>query len=465
MGREGAPLGQRGVNARTGGVPLFVEEVTRLLLERGDESGAQAIPPTLQQSLAARLDRLGAAREIAQIGAVLGRDFAYRLLRDVAHADEPALQASLNRLADADLLFLEGAPPQAHYRFKHALIQDAAYDSLLKSRRQALHRRAAEVLRDDPERAASAPEVVAHHFTEARLDDLAVEWWGKAGDQALRRSAFQEAIAHLGKAIEMADRAGDSKAAGASGEQRQLRVAYGNALLHARGYAALETTAAFAKAREFAAGAADARERLAADYGLWVGSLARGELSSMRAHAEAFLRDAGTRPDSPEIGIARRAAGTTHWFAGEYARAREHLEHALALFQPGRDDDLAFRFGTDVGVAAMSFLAFVLWPVGDLARAVFLVGDAEARTAGLAHIGTHAYAKMIRALFEVLRGNFSRVASNGLELSRLAREHELRFFGAYGVFFEALAREEIGAHGGGLADMCRGAELLANRTF
>ena len=254
MGREGAPLGQRGVNARTGGVPLFVEEVTRLLLERGDESGAQAIPPTLQQSLAARLDRLGAAREIAQIGAVLGRDFAYRLLRDVAHADEPALQASLNRLADADLLFLEGAPPQAHYRFKHALIQDAAYDSLLKSRRQALHRRAAEVLRDDPERAASAPEVVAHHFTEARLDDLAVEWWGKAGDQALRRSAFQEAIAHLGKAIEMADRAGDSKAAGALGEQRQLRVAYGNALLHARGYAALETTAAFAKAREFAAG-------------------------------------------------------------------------------------------------------------------------------------------------------------------------------------------------------------------
>ena len=134
-----------GVSERTGGVPLFVEEVTRLLLERGEQGGVQAIPPTLQQSLAARLDRLGPAREVAQIGAVLGRDFAYALLRDVAEADEPTLQASLDRLADADLLFVEGAPPEAKYRFKHALIQDAAYESLLKSRRQALHRRAAEV--------------------------------------------------------------------------------------------------------------------------------------------------------------------------------------------------------------------------------------------------------------------------------------------------------------------------------
>ena len=117
----------------------------------------------------------------------------------------------LDRLADADLLFVEGAPPQATYRFKHALIQDAAYDSLLKSRRQALHRRAAEILRDDPERAAAEPEVIAHHFTQAGLDDLAIEWWGKAGDQALRRSAFQEAIAHLGKAIAMADKEDGAK--------------------------------------------------------------------------------------------------------------------------------------------------------------------------------------------------------------------------------------------------------------
>ena len=144
-----------GVSERTGGVPLFVEEVTRLLLERGEAGGLQAIPPTLQQSLAARLDRLGEAREVAQIGAVLGRDFTYSLLRAVGGVDDPALQSALDRLADADLLIAEGAGQEANYRFKHALIQDAAYDSLLKSRRQALHRRAAEVLRDNPERASS----------------------------------------------------------------------------------------------------------------------------------------------------------------------------------------------------------------------------------------------------------------------------------------------------------------------
>ena len=148
-----------GVGERTGGVPLFVEEVTRLLLERDAQGGAQAIPPTLQQSLAARLDRLGEAREVAQIGAVLGRDFSYRLLSDVSSSaagfDEPRLQAALDRLTEADLLFVEGAPPTAAYRFKHALIQDAAYESLLKSRRQALHRRAAEALRDAERRARS----------------------------------------------------------------------------------------------------------------------------------------------------------------------------------------------------------------------------------------------------------------------------------------------------------------------
>ena len=197
-----------GVSERTGGVPLFVEEVTRLLLEHGETGGWQAIPPTLQQSLAARLDRLGEAREVAQIGAVLGRDFAYALMRAVGGVDDTALQSALDRLAGADLLISEGAGHEANYRFKHALIQDAAYDSLLKSRRQALHRRAAEVLRDQPERAAAEPEIIAHHFTQAGLDDLAIEWWGKAGDQALRRSAFQEAIAHLGKAIAMADRVG-----------------------------------------------------------------------------------------------------------------------------------------------------------------------------------------------------------------------------------------------------------------
>jgi class 3 adenylate cyclase/predicted ATPase len=453
-----------GVSERTGGVPLFVEEVTRLLLERGEAGGLQAIPPTLQQSLAARLDRLGEAREVAQIGAVLGRDFTSTLLRAVGEIDDLALQSALDRLAGADLLFVEGAGPQATYRFKHALIQDAAYDSLLKSRRQALHRRAAEILVGQPERAAAEPEAIAHHFTEAGLDDLAIEWWGKAGDQALRRSAFQEAIAHLGKAIAMADKAAGEKAAGASSERRHLHVAYGNALIATRGHGAPETTEAFARARESALADKDAPERLAADYGLWVGSLVRGELSAMRAHSKTFLGDVEASPDSPEAGVAHHTGGTTHWFAGEYVGAREHLERALALFEPGRDDDLTFRFGQDRGVTGMLYLAFTLWPLGDIRRAVALVGGAEARIAGLAHIGTRAFGRMHAAMFELMRGDLARATRNAAELATLASEHDLPLWRAYGVFLEGLAGVPSGPAGGGLEDMRRGVELLREQN-
>ena len=171
-----------GVTERTGGVPLFIEEVTRLLLERGEQGGVQAIPPTLQQSLMARLDRLGPAREVAQIGAVIGRDFSYALLRTVAGIDDAALQTALERLAEADILLVQGLPPDSDYRFKHALIQDAAYENLLKSRRQVLHRRVGEVLRDQfTVIAASQPELVAYHFTQAGLTEVRHRVVGQSG--------------------------------------------------------------------------------------------------------------------------------------------------------------------------------------------------------------------------------------------------------------------------------------------
>jgi class 3 adenylate cyclase/predicted ATPase len=184
-----------GVTERSGGVPLFVEEVTRLLLEHGERRGIQAIPPTLQQSLTARLDRLGPAREVAQIGAVIGRNFSYPLLRAVAGMEDAPLQTALERLADADILLVQGLPPQSDYRFKHVLIQDAAYENLLKSRRQVLHRRVGEVLRDDfAATAAAEPELLARHFTEAGLSDAAIEYWQRAGDLAMARSGHAEAI-------------------------------------------------------------------------------------------------------------------------------------------------------------------------------------------------------------------------------------------------------------------------------
>ena len=247
-----------GVGERTGGVPLFIEEVRRLILERGGQGGAQAIPPTLQQSLAARLDRLGPAREVAMIGAVLGRGFSYSLLRAVAGVDDAPLHDALEKLAEADILLVEGLPPQANYRFKHALIQDAAYENLLKSRRQALHRRVAETLRDRfPDRADAEPEVLAHHFTQAGRDESAIEYWGKAGDQALLRSAFQEAIAHLGKAIDIADKGEDATKASANAaptDQRlKLQTSYGQAMAWSKGFGAEETKAVLAQTQRLAA--------------------------------------------------------------------------------------------------------------------------------------------------------------------------------------------------------------------
>jgi predicted ATPase len=263
------------VAARTGGVPLFVEEVTRLLLERGGESGIHTIPPTLQQSLMARLDRLGPAREVAQIGSVIGRGFSYGLLRHVAGLEDAPLQAALEKLAEADILLVQGAPPESDYRFKHALIQDAAYENLLKSRRQVLHRRVAEILRDRfADTAAAEPEALAYHFTQAGMIDAAIEWWGKAGDQALRRSAFQEAIAHLGKAIEMADkteeavpRASPATTAASPGQRLKLQTSYAQATMLSRGFGSEESKTAFTRARELAT-QTDADARFETYYGL-----------------------------------------------------------------------------------------------------------------------------------------------------------------------------------------------------
>jgi len=330
-----------------------------------------------------------------------------------------------------------------------------------------LHRRAAELLRDSPDRAEAEPEAIARHFTEAGLDDLAVEWWGKAGDQALRRSAFQEAIAHLGKAIAMAEKT--DAAAPTAGRSHsnlrltQFRVAYANALIAARGYAAPETTEAFARARDSASGDKDAAEQLAGAYGLWVGGYVRGELPSMRAHAQAFLDHVSARPNSPEAVVAHRIAGITCWFAGGYREARDHFEKALAVFQPGRDDDLAFRFGFDPGVGAMGYLAVALWPLGEIDRAISLIDRMERRLGEIAHAGTLAFARLHAALFALLRADPAGVGPNAAELARLAREHKLTFHAAAAAFLEGWVKARTGAQGG-LEDMRRAIEQVRQQN-
>jgi predicted ATPase len=423
-------------------------------------SAAFAVPASLHASLMARLDRLGPAKEVAQTGAAIGREFSHSLLTAVASKPEVELNAALDRLIAAGLLFRQGVPPHASYLFKHALVQDTAYESLLKSRRQILHTRIAETLREKFANTAAEPELVAHHFTQAGLTESAIEWWGKAGDQALRRSAFKEAIAHLGKAIEMTEKLGAATpAAPQIGERLRLQIAYGNALISARGYQAQETTAAFARARELAADSEDAAERYSAYYGAWASSYVRGELTPMRELAEEFLRDAEFRPGLPEASVAHRVFGGTCWFQGDFVTARRHLEEALAGYDPKRDRGLAFRFGQDVVVSAMINLAHVLWPLGELERARRRVDKALALAMQSGHVPTMAYGQYYKCLFEAVARDATRATPHAEALVGLSREHGLPFFLTSGTFYHGWTRWHAGDPEAGTAEMRRGIAL------
>jgi tetratricopeptide (TPR) repeat protein len=240
-----------------------------------------------------------------------------------------------------------------------------------------------------------------------------------------------------------------------------LQAAYGNALIAARGYSARETEDAFAKARDMAVGDADAPERLAADFGLWVGSYIRGELPAMRTRSAMFLNDVAGQPNSPEAGVAHRAAGITHWFVGEYREAQKHFECALALFAPGRDDDLAFRFGHDPGVAATLFLALTIWPLGDVTGAIALVERAQKRMEHISHASSRANGKMHAAMFELARGNLAKAASNSLEFGRITCEHGLAFQ-PHSSFLEGWAKSQRGAIAEAITDMQRSAKIQSD---
>jgi class 3 adenylate cyclase/predicted ATPase len=436
---------------KTDGVPLFVEELTKAVLEAGilieDAEGYRldgplpplAIPATLHDSLMARLDHLASVKEIAQVGAAIGREFQYGLLQTVVARDEAGLRSALAQLEEAELVFRRGEPPEATYSFKHALVQDAAYESLLKSRRQVLHRRIGEALRYRfPTVAETAPELVAHHFTQAGLTEAAVEWWHKAGERALHSSAYKEAIAHLEKALDQAESLADGP------PQRVLRLrlqtTYGYALLHGRGQSALQSAAAFARARELAAGIEDTADRFSAYYGLWAGSLARAELTPMQEVAEAFLKDVQGCPDCPEAGIAHRLFGSTRWFQGDYVGARAHLESALAAYDSERDRHLASRFGYHIGVNAMVYLARVLWALGNVDRAARLYEEALSLALTTGHLPTLAMAHGYAAGYFAECRKPDQTTPHAEALVDLAHEHGLLTWLPIGTFLLGWAR-------------------------
>ncbi|HZZ26023.1 MAG TPA: hypothetical protein VFE60_27270, partial [Roseiarcus sp.] len=331
---------------------------------------------------------------------------------------------------DADLLFADGVPPEATYRFKHALIGDAAYDSLLKSRRQALHRRAAAAL----VAAQSEPEAIAHHFTAAGAEDLAIEWWGNAGEDALRRSAFKEAMAHLGKAIALADEAereapeNEARDPALAVRRLRLHTDYGHAAMWLKGFAADEMSAAYARASQFAGPTDEAAPRFVAYYGECLRSFMRGEHRQAHAEAEAFLREAKAEGRDTEAGVARRVLGFVSLLLGDLRPARNVLERALRDYVGERDRETLFRFGNDTQVSATNFLALTEWHLGEFERARQLINESTRRANELGHAASIASALFFKTVIESRRDDAPAMRVTLESLLALTEEHNLKTY-------------------------------------
>jgi tetratricopeptide (TPR) repeat protein len=311
-----------------------------------------------------------------------------------------------------------------------------------------LHRRVAEILRDRfPDTAAAEPEVLAHHFTQAGLTEAAIEWWGNAGDQALHRSAFQEAISHLGKAIEMADKTSEGSTAGTasvSANQRlKLQTNLAKALLWSRGAGADEPKAAFIRARELAAAIDNPTERFTIYHGLWAGNLVRGQLRLAREIAETFLREAERGARTTECGVGRRLLGHTCLWQGDFIEAQANLLEALRIYDPERDREAMFRFGPDAGAAARAYLASTKWLLGEVGPARALIEEAVALAIETGHVPTLVNTYTFKAHFEIVRGDAEAARREAETVVKLSQENALTHHAARGALRSAWASARL----------------------
>jgi class 3 adenylate cyclase/predicted ATPase len=376
---------RRQLIARTDGVPLFVEELTKAALE-----SEQAIPASLHDSLMARLDRLATAKEIAQLGAALGREFAYELIRAVSPIDEAALRQALAKLVDAGLLYQRGLPPESRYVFKHALIQDAAYESLLKTTRQHYHRQIAgalEARRDDATN--TPPELLAHHYTQAGLLEQALPYWQTAGEQAVLRSANVEAISHFTRALEMLAVFPDTFEH--ARHELALQVALGVPLRAAKGFAAPEVGRAYARARELCR-ESDTAKLFSILRGLWEFHELRGEYQTALELARQLLTLTERGQDRADLLVAHEVMGDMQFWLGDFGAARLHLDRAFALYDVQQHDIHVFRYGYDLGVACLCFGAWALWFLGYPTQALRTAEDGVSLARKLGHPFTFAFA-------------------------------------------------------------------------
>jgi predicted ATPase/class 3 adenylate cyclase len=433
------------VVAKTDGVPLFVEELTKMVLESGllrehedryELTGPLpplAIPATLHDSLMARLDRLATVKGLAQLGATLGREFAYDLLQAVAPWDEATLQRGLHQLVEAEFLYQQGLPPQATYRFKHALIQDAAYQALLKSTRQQHHQRIAQVLEAQfPETAATQPELLAQHYTEAGLTEQAIPYWQRAGQRALQRSANQEAIEHLTTGLELLATLPETP------ERIQcdldIQMTLGPAMMAVKGLTAPEVGRVYTRARELCQRVGETPQLFPVLFGLWRYALVRGEVRAGQEFAERLSRFAQDQDETQfAIGAHWALGATLCWRGEELVAAHAHLEQAIGLYNPSQHHTLSTMYAADPGVVCRLFAARLAWLQGYPLQALQKHQEALRLAQEFSHLHTLAWARAYAAIFHQFYREWQLLREHAEAAVALAAEHGFPYWQAVGT--------------------------------
>jgi predicted ATPase/class 3 adenylate cyclase len=453
------------IAAKSDGMPLFAEELTKVVLESGmlrEEDDryeldgalpALAIPATLQDSLMARLDRLTPAKEVAQVAAVIGREFSHELLAAIVPRVEE-LDEALHQLLAAELVFRRGVTPQVTYSFKHALVRDAAYASLLKSRRRQLHARIAEVLEENFAQAAETePDVLANHWAEAGAADRAAIYRLKAGQRAFAHSATAEAVAQLSLGQELLETLPQDD--GRHHVELDLQITLGAALSAAKGYAAPETTRAYARARELCAKLGEERRLVPALLGLWGSYNARDELDKARDVAIQLLKLAEQKKDVTARILGHRSLGATLFGLGEFASAREHLEEMLTLITPEMGDAFA-RLPYDPGISGRAWLGLTLSVLGYPDQALAHANQALADAERLKHHNTTSIVLGLRCSFAQFMRDHHDLTKHAEALRALAVEQNFAYWAGLGTYFQGWAQAVAGDVAGGIAEMRRG---------
>ncbi len=426
---------------KTDGVPLFVEELTKSILESADlrdagdrweyagRAGTLAIPLTLRDSLMARLDRFTPVKEIAQIGAAIGREFSYELTAAVAPHSKTALDQALAQLTESGLAFQQGAPPDAVYTFKHALVQDAAYDSLLKARRQGLHGKIARVIEERlPNTEATEPELLAHHYTEAKLLPKAIPLWQKAGSLALKRMALTDAIAHLNKGLELVVTLPAS--AERDGMELDLRTLLGTAWQGLKGYATPEVWDSLHPALALANSLRRNEPLVSILWGLFLQVLARGRIAESLSWVPQAVNAAETYRDPDLLIVGDFAAAVAYFWLGDPIKTREHKDRVLALYSDERHLRLADMLNNDPKTVSLIFSATSTWMLGYPEQAVKMNDAGIDHARQVEHPFNLGWALSVGTTVFDYRGEPEEMLKRTAEAEQLGRENSLPFLSA-----------------------------------